>query len=127
MANPSREKGTRYEVACAEWFRQRGWSEVFRMATRSTLDVGDLGGLPRFAVECRDRQKQSLSLNVDDAEERARNKNADFGVALMKRPRRPVGDSYVCMSLTTFGRILDELLVEEKRAQSPSEESSVRR
>lgn len=125
MANPSREKGTRYEVACAEWFQQQGWSEVFRMATRATLDVGDLGGLPRFAVECRDRQKQSLALNVDDAVSRARNKGADFGVALMKRPRHPICDSYVLMSLGTFGRILDELLVEEKRAQSPPEESSV--
>ena len=118
MANPSREKGTRYEVACAEWFQQQGWSEGFRMATRATLDVGDLGGLPRFAVECRDRQRQELARNVDDAEERAVNKKADFGVALMKRPRRPVGDSYVLLSLSTFGRILDELLVEEKHAQS---------
>jgi hypothetical protein len=69
-----------------------------------------LTGIPRFAIECRDRKKVELSTNLDDAEERAVHKKADWGVAIMKRPRRPVEDAYVLMSLSTFADILDELL-----------------
>ena len=119
MANPSRAKGTAYEVLVRDYFQDHGWSDCHRLATRAAHDLGDLTGIPRFAIECRDRQKQSLALNVDDAEERARNKRVDFGCAVMKRPRRPVGDSYVLMSLDTFARILDELLADQKQLQPP--------
>jgi len=119
VANPSRAKGTAYEVLVRDYFQGRGWSDCQRLATRAALDLGDLTGIPRFAIECRDRQKQELARNVDDAEERARHKRADFGVSLMKRPRRPVGDSYVLMSLDTFSRILDELLADQKQLQPP--------
>ena len=110
MSNPSRQKGTAYEVLCRDYFQGRGWTECQRLATRAALDLGDLTGIPRGAIECRDRQKQELARNLDDAEERARNKGSDFGICLMKRPRRPVEQSYVLMSLSTFADILDELL-----------------
>ena len=119
MSNPSRQKGTAYEVLCRDYFQGRGWTECQRMATRAALDLGDLTGIPRFAIECRDRQKQELARNLDDAEERARNKGSAFGICLMKRPRRSVDQSYVLMSLDTLGRILDELLSKEKQLQPP--------
>ena len=110
MSNPSRAKGTAWEVRVRAYLQGRGWSECQRLATRAALDLGDLTGIPRVAIECRDRQKQELARNLDDAEERARNKGSDFGICLMKRPRRPVEQSYVLMSLSTFADILDELL-----------------
>ena len=74
MTNPSRAKGTAWEVAVRDYFQERGWTECQRLATRAALDLGDLTGIPDFAIECRDRKKVELSTNLDDAEERAVNK-----------------------------------------------------
>ena len=109
MSNPSRAKGTAWEVAVRDYLQGRGWSECQRLATRAALDLGDLTGIPRFAIECRDRKKVELSTNLDDAEERAVNKKSRWGVAIMKRPRRPVEGAYVLMSMATFADLLDEL------------------
>ncbi len=73
------------------------------------FDTGDLGGIPEVAFECRDRNRLTLSENVDDANERARNKGSEYGVTVMKRRGRPAADAYVALDLATFVRILQDL------------------
>ena len=80
------------------------------MAPAGEFDAGDLGGIPEVAFECRDRNRLTLAENVDDANERARNKRAKYGVTVMKRRGRGAGDAYVAMDLATFARILQDLL-----------------
>ena len=109
MSHPSKAKGTRFEVACANFLREAGYTEVYRMATQSEHDCGDLGGLPLFAVECRDRQKIDLAKNVDDANKRAANKEVPYGVTMMKRRNKNIADAYVAMDLKTFVAILDAM------------------
>ncbi len=112
MSNPSKARGTRWEVAVAAFLREHGFGEVYRMAPAGEYDAGDLGGIPEVAFECRDRNRLTLSENVDDANERARNKGADYGVTVMKRRGRGTGDAYVAMDLATFVRLLQDLLKE---------------
>ena len=109
MANPSREKGTRWENLVAGYLRDHGFPEVFRMATAGDHDAGDLGGIPAVAWECRDRSKIELAKNVDDANSRAHHKGARYGVAVMKRRGRKPEDAYVVCDLETFTRILQAL------------------
>ena len=80
------------------------------MAPAGEFDTGDLGGIPEVAFECRDRNRLTLSENVDDANDRARHKKARYGVTVMKRRGRGAGDSYVAMDQATFVRLLQELL-----------------
>ncbi len=110
MTNPSKARGTRWEVAVAAFLRDAGFTEVYRMAPAGEFDTGDLGGIPQVAFECRDRNRLTLSENVDDADERAYNKGADYGVTVMKRRGRSTGEAYVAMSLATFVLILQDLL-----------------
>ena len=110
MTNPSKARGTRWEVAVATFLRASGFTEVYRMAPAGEFDAGDLGGIPEVAFECRDRNRLTLSENVDDANERAHHKGADYGVTIMKRRGRGAGDAYVALDLTTFVRLLQELL-----------------
>jgi len=109
VTNPSKARGTRWEVAVAAFLRDAGFTEVYRMAPAGEFDTGDLGGIPEVAFECRDRNRLTLSENVRDANERARNKGSKYGVTVMKRRGRPAADAYVAMDLATFVRILQDL------------------
>tara|TARA_R110000822_G_scaffold141214_1_gene278967 strand:+ start:615 stop:989 length:375 start_codon:yes stop_codon:yes gene_type:complete len=106
MANPSKEKGTRWESAVAKFLQSKGFP-VWRMAQTGAQDEGDLGGLPSWAFECRDRQKMDLSKNVRDANSRAIAKGALYGVTIMKKRNSAVGSAYVAMDLETFAQILE--------------------
>ena len=77
------------------------------MAQTGAQDEGDLGGLPSWAFECRDRQKMDLSKNVRDANSRAIAKGALYGVTIMKKRNSAVGSAYVAMDLETFAQILE--------------------
>tara|TARA_R110002096_G_scaffold195168_2_gene377796 strand:- start:1541 stop:1915 length:375 start_codon:yes stop_codon:yes gene_type:complete len=106
MANPQKEKGTRWESAVAKFLQSKGFP-VWRMAQTGAQDEGDLGGLPSWAFECRDRQKMDLSKNVRDANSRAIAKGALYGVTIMKKRNSAVGSAYVAMDLETFAEILE--------------------
>ena len=110
MTNPSKAKGTRWEVAVATFLREAGVIEVYRMAQTGEFDAGDLGGISEVAFECRDRNRLTLAENVDDANSRAINKKAKYGVTVMKRRGRKAADGYVVMDLATFARLLADLL-----------------
>ena len=108
MANPSKEKGPRWESAVSKILQGKGFP-VWRMAQTGTEDQGDLGGLPEWAFECRDRAKLELSKNVNDANARAQAKGALYGVTVMKKRNSSVGSAYVAMDLETFARILERI------------------
>ena len=114
MSNPSKQKGTAWENAVAKHLRANGYPEVFRLAPAGEHDAGDLGGISEVAFECRNRQRQELAKNIDDANSRARNKGARWGVAIMKRPRRPVSDAYVLLDMATFLDLLAEVVPPRK-------------
>lgn len=108
MANPNKQKGTRWESAVAKFLQSKGFP-VWRMAQTGVEDEGDLGGLPSWAFECRDRQKIDLAKNVKDANQRAQAKGALYGVTVIKKRNATVGDAYVAMDLETFARILERI------------------
>ena len=109
MSNPSKAKGTRWENSVAKFLRDNGFTEAFRLAPAGDLDAGDSGGGPGWAFECRDRAKHDLSKNVKDANERAKNKGAKWGCAVMRKRQHPVEDGYVVLDLKTFISVLQEL------------------
>ena len=108
MGNPSKQKGTRWESAVAKFLQSKGFP-VWRMAQTGVEDEGDLGGLPSWAFECRDRQKIDLSKNVRDANNRALAKGALYGVTVIKKRNAPVESAYVAMDLETFAKLLERV------------------
>ncbi len=109
MSNPSKAKGTRWENSVAKFLRENGFTEAFRLAPAGDADAGDIGGVSGWAFECRDRQKHSLSKNVEDANLRAKNKGCRFCCAVMKKREHPVEDGYVVLDLKTFVEVLKAL------------------
>ncbi len=117
MSNPSKARGTRFEVAVCSLLRAAGFSEVFRLAPGGVDDAGDVGGLPDWALECRDRARIDLAGDVADAQLRAVKKGAKYGAAIIKKRGHPTGDAYVALSLTTFTKVLEA--IESARRTTP--------
>ena len=111
MTNSNRRKGHDYEADVALYLRTKGF-DCWRMAQTGEFDQGDLsgsGGIEEWAFECRNRAKLDLAKNVSDANARADNKGAKFGITVMKRRGKSVADSYVAMDLETFAEVLKAL------------------
>lgn len=113
MANPNKARGTRWEVAVASFLRERGFTEVFRLAPAGEHDAGDIGGLPDWALECRDRKAFNLAENIQDANKRTVHKNCKFGVAVLKKRGSQTANGYVVMDLNTFADVLSALAEKE--------------
>jgi len=109
MSSANKQKGTRWEVKVCDYLRQQGFTETFRLAPGGELDPGDVGGLPDWAIEVRDRAKHDLSRNVRDANQRAINKGSRWGCSIMKKRQHPVEDAYVVLDLRTFAEVLKAL------------------
>lgn len=110
MANAQKAKGTRWESALRDYLRSVGLP-AYRPAQEGRLDVGDLHGLDPFVGQAKDYADTvtALRVGVDGAEVQARNAGRDFGVAFVKRARKPVAQGYAVVSVETFARVLERL------------------
>lgn len=110
MANPSKQKGTRFERQVADYLNERLPFHVDRMPLHGVLDKGDISGVPGWALECKNVKEWSSKLSkfVREAEAEAVNLGVPFGVAVVSARGKAVDDSYVVMSLRQFAAMLDK-------------------
>ncbi|MFD3956559.1 MULTISPECIES: hypothetical protein [Streptomyces] len=115
MANPNKAKGTAWESACRDYLNDglplsvNREFKVSRNAQTGVKDIGDLDAYP-FTGECKAVRAYDLASFVEQAEREAENADMPFGVALVKRPRKGVGDGYAVLSIRTFRRVRARLL-----------------
>lgn len=104
MANPSKAKGTDFEVSLLPRLQQV-WPEAERRAQSGNNDKGDyhLPGEKRLIIEAKNRTQMSLSQWVREAEVEAKNAGVPYGVVVHKRKgTRVPGEQYVTMTLDVF-------------------------
>ncbi len=118
MANPSKAKGTAWETAVVRYLQAEGFPAARRNAQAGAADIGDIGGLPHFAIEAKDHGTLALAEWVRQANVEAANAGADFGAVVAKRRRAPVEDAYVVMDLATFARVLQALVGAEQDVEA---------
>lgn len=116
--NPNGERGTRWEVAVAEYLRLRGQHYAERRAKRGRRDAGDITGIPGWVIECKDEQRIDLSGYMDELRAELGNETAGgrgrpgrpqaFGAAVIKRRRSITGRAYVVMELEQFSALMNE-------------------
>lgn len=100
----SRDKGARFERAIAAQFKHHGYQNAERQLERRR-DQGDIQGGPAgIHVECKDHGTLNLSGWLDQAHTAA--SPDSLPVVIHKRRNKPVADSYVTMTLTTFCHII---------------------
>jgi len=102
----SKQKGSRFERAVAEYLVGRGFIGVDRGVLRGAKDQGDLIGLPSWALELKATKQIDLAAAVDEARIEARNAGKPNFAAVIKRRRKPISESYVVVPLAEFTRFL---------------------
>lgn len=110
----AKAKGTRWETSVRDFLNATLFSlvKIYRPAQEGFRDVGDLHGLPGFVIQCKDwRDWQSaIREGLDGAVTQAGNAGETYGIAVVKRARKPVGDAYVVMRLSDFAEMQCERL-----------------
>jgi hypothetical protein len=110
----NKAKGTRWEVQVRDYLNSRGF-DTYRPAQEGFRDTGDLHGLPLFAVQCKDWRDVTGAIRegIDGARVQAGNRGEPFGVAIVKRARKPVAEAYAVLRLEDFASLVQGLDGEE--------------
>ena len=100
------ETGARWEAAVVAWLRSRGHRDAFRLrGQEGPLDHGDVGGFSRWALDCKDHAKHTLSAWVKQVKQEARNSEKPLAAVIVKRRGAKPEDAYVVMDLATWSRL----------------------
>lgn len=111
MANPSGQKGTKWETAVVSFLKACGLL-ARRVVKRGSKDEGDLvvEDVPGIAIEAKNCRGASLAEWVDEAVREAENAGVPVGVVWHhRRGKASPGDGYVTMSGEHFVKLLKEL------------------
>jgi hypothetical protein len=113
----AKQKGTAWETALVNFLKSKG-IEARRVAQTGMLDTGDIHGISPFIGQAKNYQNlaDGLRLGVEGAEVQKVRAGEPYGVALVKRARKPVSKGYAVMTVETFA----DLLVRLRRAEDQS-------
>lgn len=100
-----RSRGTAFESTCRDYL-QRWFPHCERAPLWGAKDKGDLLGIPGFVIQCRNTKTIDLAGAIDDARAQADNNGRGLPVAIIKRRRKNVGQSYVVMELADWARLI---------------------
>lgn len=118
----AKRKGTAFESALRDLGNDVLEAEgqgrpIYRPAQEGFRDTGDLHGMSPFIGQAKNYKDTVTALRegVDGAQAQKVHAGEDFGVAFIKRHRRPVADSYAVLPAREFFRLLARL----RRAEQP--------
>jgi hypothetical protein len=122
VTNANKAKGTRWELAIRRFLREHG-IDAFKPYEEGHEDAGDIHGVDPFVLQAKDWRAvtDALREGLDGAERQAIVAGRDYGAAVVKRARRPVGSAYVVMTLDTFVALLRRLRGLPPEQDSPSD------
>lgn len=109
MSNPNKARGTRFEVAIVDFLQKAG---LLAWAPRQfgPVDIGDVH-VPPFVIQAKDYADLLAAFRdgVEGARAQKGPAKMPFGVAVVKRRRKPIEDAYVVMRLGDFPELVRAL------------------
>ncbi len=107
MANPSKQRGTRWETDIVAYLNENGYPHAERRALAGNLDKGDITGLgPAIVIEAKATKALSLGEQMKETEAERLNAKADYGVLVWKRRQQPTAKAAVILPLDQFVQLL---------------------
>lgn len=125
----AKQKGTKWETDLVRFlsgvFGGRYGLAPRRVAQEGFLDTGDLHGITPFIGQAKAYKswEDAMRLGLDGAEAQKVRAGEPFGVAFVKRPRRPVGAGYAVMTIASWAKLLFRLRRAETVLQSRAPEA----
>ncbi|UDL14642.1 holliday junction resolvase [Arthrobacter phage KeAlii] len=122
----AKAKGTKWETdlvkSLSAFFGGRFGLAPRRVAQEGFNDSGDLHGISPFTGQAKNYKswEDAIRLGLDGAEKQKHHAGEPFGVAFIKRIRKPVGGGYAVMTVATWARMLVRL----RRAEAYLREAS---
>lgn len=111
MANPQKAKGTRWESEVVALLKESGL-KVYKPRQEGFRDVGDVHA-PPFALQAKayadvvSGLREGLNGAVVQVEHAG--DGFEYGAAVVKRPRKPVGEGYFVLRLSDAARLMRRL------------------
>ncbi len=106
MSNPSKAKGTAYEVAVCAFLRDHGFPYAERRALAGSDDKGDVGGIPGVMLELKATKTLALSQWMNEVRTEKANAHAQVGACVVKRRSHSIAKSYVILELQDFVELI---------------------
>ena len=106
MSNPSKAKGTRFEVDVVEFLRTHGFPHCERRALRGVNDAGDIAGIVGWSLEAKNCRTMDLAGWMGEAQRQAANAKVYLHAVIHKRRGKNVRDAYVTLPLWAFVALL---------------------
>jgi hypothetical protein len=111
VSNPSKRKGTAFEVVVSNGLNEEWDDRIERRALAGIKDRGDVSnfrvGAQRVVVECKAERAIDLAGWVTEAEKEAANDGALCGIVVAKRRGKATfGDQYAIMTVSTLLKLL---------------------
>ena len=109
MANPSKAKGTDWEMRVLRFLASYGL-DVQRMPPAGSLDVGDLQltdkDSDRWVLECKATKGLDLAGAMNELAVEQKRAGAPFGACVFKRRNHDTSRGYVVMELADFAALI---------------------
>jgi hypothetical protein len=105
VSHPSKVKGTRFEVAVADFLRALH-PRVERRVMRGIKDAGDLAGIDGWALELKNCARLELGPWMDEAEREALAAGVSRFAVVIKRRRKPVADAFALVPLWLLSELM---------------------
>lgn len=105
----SKAKGTAFESGVVKALHGGGFLHAERRALAGTLDKGDVILGPRYVIECKAAKKIELAEWSKETLQEKVNAGADYGILVIKRPRKSIADAYAVMPLSEMIQMLAEV------------------
>jgi hypothetical protein len=108
MANPSKRKGTSFEVAVVAYLREHGFPYAERRALRGTRDAGDVAGVVGWVLEVKNCKSIELGPWMNEAHIEAANDGVSRFAVIHHRRQHATAEAFVSMPLRLFAELLAE-------------------
>ena len=82
MSNPNGQRGAKAERDLVVWLRENGWPDACRARGEGPVDRGDIGGIPRVAVQVKAAKRPEYVM--------PRLREAQAGALVQAHGRRPI-------------------------------------
>lgn len=109
MASSEKRKGNAAERAVVDYLRRQGFTQARRIQSGTRHDVGDIDGVPGFAIEVKNHARLDLAGWVNQLVAEMDAKGVENGVVIAKkRGTTDPGEWYAITPLRLWAKMLDQ-------------------